>query len=158
MWTVFKVQEIRLQVESPLSSKYDKKIDCFSSTPRERKKGPTEAGTEWEVIGECVRKYYGYYVFKTGHFRYLEVIPIPLDYTQDIFLAPTHPHTRPNLSVKYCSVDFICKLSTRSWHEELMPSRRKSDDRSAAWLRELEKLRCSQDRGSEGSFSLCLLN
>lgn len=27
--------------------------------------------------------YYGYYVFKTGHFRYLEVIPIPLEYTQD---------------------------------------------------------------------------
>lgn len=47
MWTVFKVQGIRLRVESRLSTKYDKKIDCFSSGASERERG----GVGWGGVG-----------------------------------------------------------------------------------------------------------
>lgn len=37
-------------------------------------------------------------MFKTGHFRYLEVIPIPLDYTHDISLPLSSVSSIPALT------------------------------------------------------------
>lgn len=111
------------------------------------------AGTEWEAMGEGVRKHYRYYVLKTGQLRCFKVLPIPPDYMR----YTTHPPPRPSVSYPSALSSFARAqpgADTKIWRR-LAGSRAGAAclDRGSA-----EKLRCSRDHSGEGSFSSCLLD